>query len=185
MDKISVVCPNCRTRLSFPFVEGYQERIIECPICKFKAKANVYQVGKLGQGGHGADNEATQLPMFNNIRPNRDYGQIRVANGTNQTCELHLGNNVIGRIAKSGTADIQITNDEYMSRRHVQIDVVEKNDSIEHHLVEINSKNIVYLNDKPIERGDILILKFGDKMTLGKTDIYLEETSDEATQIKI
>jgi pSer/pThr/pTyr-binding forkhead associated (FHA) protein len=67
----------------------------------------------------------------------------------------------------------------------VQIDVVEKNGSIEHHLVEINSKNIVYLNDKPIERGDILILKFGDKMTLGKTDIYLEETSDEATQIKI
>ena len=70
-----------------------------------------------------------------------------------------------------------------MSRRHLQIDVVQTPHGIEHHLVEINSKNIIVLNDKPIQRGDILQLKFGDKLTLGKTDIYLEETDEEATQI--
>lgn len=62
-------------------------------------------------------------------------------------------------------------------------EVVQTPYGIEHHLVEINSKNIIVLNDKPIQRGDILKIKFGDKMTLGKTDIYLEETDDEATQI--
>ena len=54
---------------------------------------------------------------------------------------------------------------------------------LEHRLVEIGSKNIVLLNGKPIQRNDILNLKFGDRMTLGKTDVYLEETDEEATQI--
>ena len=94
-----------------------------------------------------------------------------------------MGTNVIGRIAQSGKADIQITNDPYMSRRHLQIDVVKTAHGIEHHLVEINSKNIIVLNGKPIQRNDILNLQFGDKLTLGKTDVYLEETDDEATQI--
>ena len=94
-----------------------------------------------------------------------------------------ISSNVIGRIAKTGKADIQITHDEYMSRRLVQIDVVKGAHGIEHRLVEINSKNIVVLNGSPIQRNDILQLKFGDCLTLGKTDIYLEETDDEATQI--
>jgi hypothetical protein len=54
---------------------------------------------------------------------------------------------------------------------------------IEHRLVEINSKNIIVLNGKPIQRNDILVLNFGDRLTLGKTDVYLEETDEEATQI--
>ena len=111
-----------------------------------------------------------------------DMGQIRVAT-TNQRCPLKMGTNVIGRIAQSGKADIQITQDPYMSRRHLQIDVVKTAHGIEHHLVEINSKNIIVLNGKPIQRNDILMLNFGDKLTLGKTDIYLEETDEEATQI--
>ena len=73
----------------------------------------------------------------------------------------------------------------YMSRQHVLIDVVKKGFGYEHHLVEINSKNIVKLNGKPINRGDILILKFGDTMTLGMTDIVLESriVDEEATRL--
>lgn len=32
-------------------------------------------------------------------------------------------------------------------------------------------------------RGDEIVLNFGDKLTLGKTDIVLEETNDEATKV--
>ena len=181
MGKIFLVCPNCKTRLSFPEVPGYQDKIVDCPICHFKAQANVYQSGAMGQGGQGSDNEATQLPGAM-MQQKNDMGQIRVST-TGQHCPLKMGTNVIGRLAQSGKADIQITHDEYMSRRHLQIDVVQTPHGIEHHLVEINSKNIIVLNDKPIQRGDILQLKFGDKLTLGKTDIYLEETDEEATQI--
>lgn len=181
MGKIFLVCPNCKTRLSCPEVPGYQDKIVTCPICQFKAKANVYMSGALGQGGQGSDDEATQLPGAI-MQQKSDMGQIRVTT-TNQRCPLRMGTNVIGRIAQSGKADIQITHDEYMSRRHLQIDVVKTAYGIEHHLVEINSKNIIILNGAPIQRGDILKLKFGDKLTLGKTNIYLEETDDEATQI--
>ena len=137
--------------------------------------------GAMGQGGQGSDDEATQMPSAM-MQQKNDLGQIRVST-TGQRCPLKMGTNVIGRLAQSGKADIQITHDEYMSRRHLQIDVVQTPYGIEHHLVEINSKNIIVLNDNPIQRGDILKIKFGDKMTLGKTDIYLEETDDEATQI--
>lgn len=181
MGKIFLVCPNCKTRLSFPEVSGYHDKIVDCPICHFKAKANVYMSGAMGQGGQGSDDEATQMPSAM-MQQKNDLGQIRVST-TGQRCPLKMGTNVIGRLAQSGKADIQITHDEYMSRRHLQIDVVQTPYGIEHHLVEINSKNIIVLNDKPIQRGDILKIKFGDKMTLGKTDIYLEETDDEATQI--
>lgn len=181
MGKIFLVCPNCKTRLSFPEVPDYHDKIVDCPICHFKAKANVYMSGAMGQGGQGSDDEATQMPSAM-MQQKNDLGQIRVST-TGQRCPLKIGTNVIGRLAQSGKADIQITHDEYMSRRHLQIDVVQTPYGIEHHLVEINSKNIIVLNDKPIQRGDILKIKFGDKMTLGKTDIYLEETDDEATQI--
>ena len=53
----------------------------------------------------------------------------------------------------------------------MKIDVVKKPSGYEHRLVEINSKNIVKLNGKPINRGDILVLKFGDVLTLGVSDI--------------
>lgn len=179
MGKIFLVCPNCKTRLSFPEVPNYQEKIVDCPICHFKAKANVYQSGILGQGGLGSNDDATQMP-YEMIQRNLNMGQIRVAT-TNQCYRLKIGANIIGRLAQSGNADIQITNDEYMSRRHLQIDVLVTDYGIEHRLIEINSKNIVVLNDKPIQRGDIIKLKFGDKLTLGRTDIYLEGTDEEAT----
>ena len=141
----------------------------------------MYQGGAAAKGGQGSDDEATQLPG-SMMQQKSDMGQIRVAT-TNQRCPLKMGPNVIGRIAQSGKADIQITQDPYMSRRHLQIDVVKTVHGIEHHLVEINSKNIIVLNGKPIQRNDILMLNFGDKLTLGKTDVYLEEMDEEATQI--
>jgi hypothetical protein len=180
MNKIFLVCPNCRTRLSFNEVPGYQDKIVECPICHFKAAANVYQSGAAAKGGQGGDAKETELPL--SLQPKFDMGQIRVTT-TNQHCPLKMGTNVIGRIAQSGKADIQITQDPYMSRQHLQIDVIKTAHGIEHRLIEINSKNIIVLNDKPIQRNDILVLKFGDKLTLGKTDIYLEETDEESTKV--
>lgn len=181
MKKIFLVCPNCRTQLSFPEVKGYQDKIVECPICHFKALANVYLSGKAGQGGFGGNEEATQLP-WNCLQFSDDIGQIRVVS-TGQCCPLKMGKNIIGRIAKSSKADIQITHDEYMSRQHVLIEVIKGVHGIEHRLVEIGSKNIVLLNGKPIQRNDILNIKFGDCITLGKTDVYLEGTDGEATLV--
>lgn len=180
MRKIFIVCPECHQQLSFNEVPGYQNMVVECPKCHFKANASVYQSGAQARGAHGADDMATQLVMP--PKSTSDVGQIRVKS-TNEVQWLNPGSNVIGRRAQTGTADIKISTDMYMSRKHVQIDVVKKGMGYEHHLVEINSKNIVKLNGKPINRGDVLILKFGDVLTLGTTDIILESNDDEATKL--
>lgn len=186
MSVLSVVCPNCRSRLSVQRVEGIEDKILGCPICKYKAKVSVYQMGQAGKGGLGASDEATQLPGALAQQVKTDTGQMRVVQ-TGQICELRMGSQVLGRLAQSGTADMQIGSDNYkdmyMSRRHVQIDVMKTARGVEHHLVEIGSKNIIQLNGKDIQRGDEIILNFGDKLTLGKTDLVLEETNEEATQV--
>ncbi|MDE6542585.1 MAG: FHA domain-containing protein [Muribaculaceae bacterium] len=180
MGRIFIVCPECHQQLSFNEVPGYQNMVVECPKCHFKANASVYQSGAQARGGHGADEMPTQLI----VPPTSvaDIGQIRVKD-TGEVQFLKEGENVIGRRAQTGTADIKISTDMYMSRRHVRIDVVRKVTGFEHRLVEINSKNIVKLNGKPINRGDILVLKFGDTMTLGTTDIVLESNDVEATRL--
>lgn len=180
MGKIYIVCPECHQQLSFNEVPGYQNMVVECPKCHFKANASVYQGGMRNRGAQGADDSPTELVFA--PRSSVDIGQIRVI-GTNEIQWLKIGRNIIGRRAETGTADIKISNDMYMSRRHVQIDVVKKLNGYEHHLVEIGSTNIIKLNNKPIKRGDILILKFGDVLTLGRTDIMLESNSDEATKM--
>lgn len=187
MDTILVTCPNCRTRLSIKNEPGIQEKTLACPICKFKAKVSQYMLGQAGKGGQGASDDPTQLPAHLEQQVKNDTGQMRVIQ-TDQICELRLGSQVIGRLASSGNADLQIGSDNYkdmyMSRRHVQIDVVKNpKGGVEHHLVEIGSKNIIKLNGKDIQRGDKIVLKFGDKLTLGETDIILEETDEEATKI--
>lgn len=180
MGKIYIVCPECHQQLSFNEIPGYQNMVVECPKCHFKANASVYLRGVQARGAQGADEMPTQpvLPPS----PTLDVGQIRVI-ATNEVQRLKPGSNVIGRRAQTGTADIKISTDMYMSRRHVQIDVVKKNGGYEHHLVEINSKNIVNLNGKPINRGDVLVLKFGDILTLGTTDIAFESNDEESTKL--
>lgn len=186
MATMNVTCPNCRSRLSIVDVPGIQDKMLTCPICKYKAKVGLFMMGQAAKGGQGASSEQTQLPD-DTLLKNRDMGQMRVIQ-TGQICELRKGSQVLGRLATSGTADLQIGSDnykdEFMSRRHVQIDVVQGARGFEHHLVEIGSKNIIQLNGKDIKRGDQIVLRFGDKLTLGETDLILEETDEEATKIK-
>ena len=186
MDVLSVVCPNCRTRWNILNEPNVQDKTFVCRTCKFTAKVSVFLMGQAGKGGLGASDDATQLPGSFGQQMKTDTGQMRILQ-TGQICELRMGSQVLGRLAQSGTADLQIGSDNYkdmyMSRRHVQIDVVQTARGVEHHLVEIGSKNIIQLNGKDIQRGDEIILNFGDKLTLGKTDLILEETNEDATKV--
>lgn len=107
-------------------------------------------------------------------------GAIKVM-ATDEMFKLREGRNIIGRRAQTSTADLCIASDPYMSRSHVRIDVVRKGNGFEHHLVEINSKNIVRLNGRTIDRGDILLLKSGDNLTLGTTQVVFEIPDVEET----
>lgn len=90
-----------------------------------------------------------------------------------------MGTNIIGRVAKTGDADLKISTDPYMSRRHLRIDVIEGPMGIEHRLVEIGAKNNILLNGSPINRQDILVLSFGDILVLGQTKVSLEKPTND------
>lgn len=183
MGKIYIVCPECRQTLSFNEVPGYQNMVVECPKCHFKANASVYQSGERARGASGSDSSETQLAGGPAFAGPAGLGQIRVKD-TGESFVLKPGQNIIGRRASTGSADIKISDDIYMSRRHARIDAVAKNGGYEHRLYEINALNIIKLNGKPIKRGDILILKFGDVLTFGQTEIVFEEYDEEATRLR-
>lgn len=180
MGRIYITCPECRQQLTFQEVPGYQNMVVECPKCHFKANASVYRGGAQSRGAQGADDMPTEVAYAPSSSV--DIGQIRVIS-TDEVQYLKEGSQIIGRRAQTGTADIKISNDKFMSRRHVQIDVVKTWNGYEHRLLEIGSTNLPKLNGKEIQRGDILKLKFGDVITLGNTEIRLESNSDEATKI--
>ena len=91
---------------------------------------------------------------------------------TGEYYPLGQGSNVIGRRAKSGTADIKLSDDKYMSRRHVEIDVTKDQfGRYTHRVIEINSTNILKLNGQPVDRGKLLILHLDDELTLGTTRV--------------
>lgn len=185
MGIISVVCPNCRSRLSIQDTSGIQDKILACPVCQYKAKVSVYQIGQVGKGGLGSSDSDTVLsggPVGKNV----DIGQMRVIQ-TGQICDLRKGSQILGRLAESKKADLQIGSinysDPYMSRLSVKIDIIETSRGIEHHLVDVGSTNPIKVNGKKINPGDVVVLNFGDKLTLGRTDLILEETNEESTKI--
>lgn len=174
-DLVKVVCPQCHTILSFKDIPDIGSKLIVCPKCQFRATVDVYRSGKAGKGGSGESGD-TLPPEF--ISKNALLiGRLRLVS-SDKMFDLKEGENVIGRIATSGDADIKLSNDEYMSRRHVRIDVVKKRMGFEHRLVEINSKNPILLNGTSIPRNEILVLNFGDKLVLGKTEVVFEKPAD-------
>ncbi|MDE6578355.1 MAG: hypothetical protein K2K58_09330 [Muribaculaceae bacterium] len=94
MGKVFIVCPECNQQLSFNEIPDWREKIVECPKCRFKAKASVYLLGAGSRGAVGADDMPTQLVMP--PASSMDVGQIRVKS-TNEVQWLKPGQNVIGR----------------------------------------------------------------------------------------
>lgn len=191
MEKRTLVCPNCRSRLTVADQPGIEDKNLACPKCKFKAKVSVFMTGAASMGGHGADSEATRLPDDPTFPPHpvhRDPGQFRIVQ-TGQFVPLHPGFQTIGRLASERRADIQIGSDTFidpfMSRLHVKIEVVNTPSGLQHRLYEIGSRNIIKVNGQPINPGDVIVLRIGDKITLGKTDFILQDTDNEATQVAL
>ena len=171
MGKIFITCPQCNQELSFQEIPGYQSMIVECPKCSFKATAGVYQESQRKKVKKTVSDLPTEFNLPSVFKTN--IGKLKIVN-SGEIFKLQEGTNIIGRKADSSVANIKIASDPFMSRQHLRIDVIRSSNGVEHRLIEINSKNIVELNGKAIKRGDILILKNGDSLTLGKTVVILE-----------
>lgn len=169
---IKVKCPNCNRLLSINRVPGIEDKLLTCPICRFKSKVSVYLQGGLAQGGYGADDEPTQVNFHASENKHGTIGSLYIGN---KEFALKKGQTLIGRLASTSDADMQIpTNDQYMSRRHAYIMVQETNGRIEHLLRAARPKNPIKINGKVLDQEDIVVLNWGDRLMFGHTEIVFE-----------
>ena len=103
-----------------------------------------------------------------------------------QEYSLHKGQNTIGRKAKTGHAEVQISDDRYMSRQHAVITIKEGGSGLEHHLQPTNPKNPIKVNGRLLQNADIVVLQWGDRLTFGHTELVFERPhfNEEQTMIE-
>lgn len=187
MGKIYIICPDCGKPMSFNEVPNWENRTIECIRCHVRKKGNEFLRGMKASDPNnpsgGAPAAGSQLTeRLTPSAASSSAGRLRVIS-TGQTYNLFEGCHIVGRKNDSMKSDFEIdVPDKYMSRRNVQIDVVRKGGGFAHHLVEINAKNTVKINGRPVGKGDILVLHYGNVITLGNTDIILENVDKDDTQ---
>lgn len=191
-EKKQIICPNCHSKLTVADAPGLADKVLVCPICKYKAKVSLFLAG-------GAPNRRPDPKPTDNSQEdgntivnlggaqNADPGQLRIEQ-TGQYIPLEVGQHTIGRLASNKKARILIGNDgysdPYMSRLHARISVVPTaNGGLQHRLQDAGAKNPIKHNGRVVPADAVIVLKIGDTITLGKTDFKLEPTDEEATKV--
>ena len=103
---------------------------------------------------------------------------------TRKIYPLVMGENRFGR--KSTESKHPIDNgDNQISRKHFNIDVQYKADTrkYEYYLIDLQSANGTWLDNKLLTKGDPNPLDFGSKIRAGKTELIFEKTDTDRTEI--
>lgn len=124
---------------------------------------------------HQPTNERTQYQQYRpSIHADEETrhasfgGRAQLVDSFGKSYILQPGQNTIGRMAASSSAAIQIvTDDAYMSRKHVIIDVQSNGCYL---IVEPN-KNTVCLNNAPLNPYNNYPLNNGDNIRIGNTEL--------------
>jgi pSer/pThr/pTyr-binding forkhead associated (FHA) protein/ribosomal protein S27E len=169
-----VQCPQCKTVLS---IYAMAKGVLSCPNCKYQADITSYRSpGQSQEEDSSADEFVTNpntMPGINGqlLKP----GILKLVDGefacTPNIIRLQRGVNTVGRNASSSQASIRLnTQDHYMSRIHVRIELIMKSDgTFIHNLSDAGSQNATWHNDEKLEKGDQIVLKPGDIIKLGHT----------------
>jgi pSer/pThr/pTyr-binding forkhead associated (FHA) protein len=171
---ISVKCPHCRVGLKVDETRIPQGiNSFKCPKCKREVPLS-YLDHKLRP-----DADVETLVVSPKAK-DKGTGRLTVlpdANTPQQEFPLSEGISIVGRKAKTFTANICIqTEDKTMSRSHIRIEV-RKNPKggYFYYLSDNNSKNNTLYNGKYIENEDMIVLKDKDEIVLGRTVIRFNE----------
>lgn len=175
MGKLKLVCPNCRSLLEIDDAPGISDKMLTCPICRFRAKVAVYQQQGMGKS-RPVSNDEEEPTQVNFGMMDRTIGSLFYGR---KEFSLHKGENTIGRKAQSGRAEVQICDeygevDKYMSRQHAIINICEGASGLEHRLKPTNPKNPIKINGSLLTNDDIVILQWGDELTFGHTPLKFD-----------
>lgn len=174
MGKLKIICPNCRSLLTIEETPGIADKMLSCPICRFRAKVSVYQQQALGNNRQVSDDEEPTQVNFDTM--DRTIGSLFLGA---KEYSLHKGPNTIGRKAQTGHAEVQLCDihgevDRYMSRQHAVITIKEGGSGLEHHLQPTNPKNPIKVNGQLLQNADVVVLQWGDRLTFGHTELVFD-----------
>lgn len=203
MSIIKIKCPLCGTSMRIMNNNFSNDKRIKCLGCKQVLTFSEFtQLPLNNTEVNSSDNEKTRIPSPSNITsqnasiseetliksvssdiPNLKVGYSAgkaiigsiIEQSTSKKYFLKEGKNTLGRKSISSFVSIPIdTNDRYMSRNHLTIEVI--NGGKEYIHIAYNCKDDVetYINNKVLSVSDQIVLENGDSIQMGDTKFKFE-----------
>jgi pSer/pThr/pTyr-binding forkhead associated (FHA) protein len=171
---MKVKCGKCKAKVNLK-TEDVKTTVIRfnCPICNAVNKLNLEAI-KSNQ--HEANNEKTQVST-NNTNNIAGWLVVHDENTKQQTHNLKMGKNIVGRKSESKPCDVMIdTEDKYMSRNHFAVEVNLGTKGLEYLVYDVTSTNGTFINankENKLNQMDKVFLTDGDTIQAGRTKMIL------------
>lgn len=170
-----VVCPSCQARLRVnEKALSLHNPVIACVRCQSPIRID------LPAAERPASEEATLI-----FEP-AEVGWVIVHDEytESQTLPLKPGLQIVGRFSESKPCEVMIhSQDRYMSRRHLVIEVVKSREGVYKYWVSEHPDctNPTFIDTYPLKRGTTVELVDGVIMQLGKTKVALKTAAAAGT----
>ena len=174
MQTKTVKCPSCGVVLEVRNSKNEEVKIINCPQCgmalrvRFHLHTDEVMDAETQIAGRSEDNETVIAEMGCSAEK-----AFIVCEGIKY--ELQEGHNIVGRKARTSTADIQLAvSDRYMSRHNAIVSVGKTGDKLLVTIKKHKNLNPIKVGDVVLLDGDELVLDDGDELTMGETKMTLK-----------
>lgn len=169
-----IACPDCNTKMRInPQKEGKMSA--SCPKCNSSILIGV-------KDGKVVSVEKKKTKRLSSEEGNTSSGRLSIVrfggllgSMAKKSFPLHVGSNTVGRYDEELHSEIEIKNDNMMSRRSIVIEVIQKETGFLFKLQVLKATNPVMHNNKPLIEGEIIYLNYGDSIKLGKTEFIFEK----------
>lgn len=174
-DVYKFTCPHCNKQGMA--IKGGGKNLVKtaCPSCKGRIDAIIDRQQQSTELVSGADEDDFSDPQEEEVSKAaiRVITKRRFLPDVKTDYPLKKGVYTIGRDDPDNPPEIPISGDATVSRRSVQLEVVEDHGNGEtlYQLAVLKATNPVSLNGKRLREGDNAFLNFNDKLVMGKTEI--------------
>lgn len=175
MEEKKVRCPGCGAVLEVRNSRSEAVKRITCPNCGMALQVT-FPANLLPEAPtYYPPNEAPNVPVSKGDVPVgvAKTGERPALLYEGQRYSLHNGRNVVGRRAASSQATVQIpTDDRYMSRQHVVVEIGKTpRGHVKALLTNCNNKNATHVNGLPVENEDEVALQNEYEIRMGDTTV--------------